>query len=108
MKLSKLFKKVVHRRTILSKAKGLMFSKKINDEAHVFYFEKPQKISLHMYFVFQTIDVVTLNQEGKVQELTTLKPFQTHKFKEKSKICIEMPENSIKKHKINQGQKITI
>ena len=52
--------------TLLSKAKGLMFSRKKNHKNLVFVFDEEKKIPLHMFFVFYPIDIVYLDLNNKV------------------------------------------
>lgn len=92
-------------RTIFSKAKGLMFSPKIKDKGLIFYFDNEQLVSLHMLFVFQTIDVLFLDKNENVVEIKRrLKPFTIYTPKNKSAYVIELPENSSAKTK--KGDKI--
>lgn len=77
--------------TILEKAIGLMFSKQINDIGYIFIFDKPIKVSLHMFFVFFPIDVIFLNENKKVIEIKkNFKPFTFYNSKNKIKYFIEL------------------
>jgi len=58
--------------TLLSQARGLMFSKK---KDLLFDFKKEKKIGLHMLFVFFPITVVYLNSPRKVLFTKKLYPF---------------------------------
>lgn len=88
--------------TIFSKAKGLMFSKKINDTGYIFVFSKPRKIDLHMFFVFYPIDVLFLDENKKVVEIKeNLKPFTFYVSKNKAKYVVELPYRTIKNSKTN-------
>jgi uncharacterized membrane protein (UPF0127 family) len=83
-----------HCKTIFSKAKGLMFSPKIKDKGLIFHFDKEQTVSLHMLFVFQTIDVLFLDKNKKVVEIKRkFKPFTFYMPKNKSVYVIELPED---------------
>ncbi len=92
--------------TFLKKATGILFKKKIS-KAYVFRFKKPRKIGITMMFVFQKIDLIYVDK-GKVVELASLGPFQHYFPQNKTKIVIEVPQNTINKHKIKLGDKITI
>lgn len=82
----------------LSKAVGLMFSKKKEDFGLVFVFSRPVRADLHMFFVFYPIDVLFLDENMKVAEIKgNFRPFTFYSPKTKSKFVIELPEGSIKK-----------
>ena len=59
-------------KSLLSKTRGLMFSKKKN---LIFEFEKEQKIGLHMLFVFFPIWVYYLDSNKKLLHKQKLLPF---------------------------------
>ncbi|SFM46442.1 DUF192 domain-containing protein [Methanolobus profundi] len=62
--------------TLLSQARGLMFSRRIpEDYALVFVMKKVQKVSLHMLFVNYPIDVIYLDEQKKVVKTDSLKPW---------------------------------
>jgi uncharacterized protein len=74
----------------LSKAVGLMFSKK-SDKGLIFVFEKEQIVPLHMFFVFYPIDVLFLDKNRKVLEIKrNFKPFTCYTPKNKAKYLIEL------------------
>ncbi len=86
-----------HCKSILSKAKGLMFTSGIKNKGLVFYFPKEQINSLHMVFVFYPIDVLFLDKDRKVVEIKrNFKPFSAYIPKKKSKYVIELPKNTTK------------
>ena len=81
----------------LSKAIGLMFSKK-SDKSLIFIFKKEKIVPLHMLFVFYPIDVLFLNKEKKIVEIKEhFRPFSFYSPKNKARYVIEMPEGSIRK-----------
>lgn len=93
---------------IISKAIGLMFHPKIKDEGYIFSFKEVIKVTIHMLFVFQTIDVVFLDENKKVIELKKdLKPFTLYTAKNKSKYFIEFPKDTIIEKNINIDDIIT-
>lgn len=92
-----------------SKIKGLMFSKKITDKGLVFIFDKEEKWSLHMLFVFFPIDVIWLNKEKEVIDLKeNFRPFSLlAKPKEKANFVIELPAETIKNSNTKIRDKIS-
>ena len=73
-----------------SKARGLMFSRKKN---LVFVFNKEKRISLHMLFVFFSIDVLFLDKNKRIVEIKkNFRPFSFYTSKEKAKYVIELVE----------------
>lgn len=91
---------------ICSKSIGLMFSKK-GKRALIFKFNKEKIISLHMLFVFYTIDVLFLDKnEIVVDKKENFKPFTFYSSKKKAMYVIELPEGTIKKTKTKISDKI--
>ncbi len=83
--------KIKHCKSIFSKATGLMFSRKNKDLALVFPFEQPQRVSLHMWFVFYSIDVLFLNEKKEVVEIKkNFKPFSFYNPKKKASYVVEL------------------
>lgn len=94
-------------RSISSKAKGLMFSRKIVDCSLIFVFDRSQKADLHMMFVFFPIDVLFLNSEKEVLELKErFLPFTYYSPKSMAKYIIELPEGSIRQSRTKIKDKI--
>jgi hypothetical protein len=61
-------------KTIFQKARGLMLKRHIVPS--LFIFNKEQIISLHMFFVFSTIDVLFLSKNLEIVEIKqNFKPF---------------------------------
>lgn len=97
--------------TIASRIKGLMFSKKINnDQALVIVNEKEsiKNARLHMMFVFYKIDVVWLNKKLEIVDLKEgAVPFTPLIIpKEAAKYVIEMNNGKIKENKLKTGDRI--
>ena len=91
-------------RSILSKAIGLVFSKK---KALIFVFKKEKIVPLHMLFVFYPIDVLFLNKEKiVVEKKEKFMPFTFYTPKNKAKYIIEIPTKLAKKTKTGIGDKI--
>ena len=99
-------KKVVKRTSLLSKATGLMFHKRILDEAHIFYFNKSFRISLTMFFVFFPIDVVFLKNDRVVEIKECFLPFTNYKSSSDANIFIELPRGFIKSKGISLNSQI--
>lgn len=93
--------------TVLSQSIGLMFSKEKKDFGLIFDFKNERTISLHMFFVFYPIDVISLDSERKVIDIKeNFKPFTTYMTKKKAKYIIELPKGTIKKTKTTIGNTI--
>ncbi|MFT4283027.1 MAG: DUF192 domain-containing protein [Candidatus Woesearchaeota archaeon] len=85
----------IKRKSLLSKAIGVMFKFKVS-KANIFYFDKPQKVPLHMLFVFTSIDVFGLNEKDEVIEIKkNFKPFTFYTFKKDVSKIIEIGRNQI-------------
>jgi hypothetical protein len=98
---------IKHCSSFFSKCKGLMFSKKLTDNALLFHFPSEKRHSLHMLFVFYPIDVLWLNQNRKVVEMKqSFKPFTFATPKKPAKFIIELPENTIKNSKTEIGDSV--
>jgi uncharacterized membrane protein (UPF0127 family) len=95
--------------SILSKAKGLMFSKRIKDKGLVFVFKKDERWSLHMLFVFFPIDVLWLNKDCRIVDMKeSFAPFSVLAVpKEKARFVIELPANTIKNSDTIIGDKVS-
>ena len=94
--------------SIFSKARGLMFSRRIKDRGLVFVFNKEDRWSLHMFFVFFPIDVLWLNKDNRVVDLKeNFRPFELlAKPKDKAKYIIELPAETIKNSNTRLGDKV--
>ena len=94
--------------SILSKAKGLMFSKDIKDKGLIFTFKNEERWSLHMLFVFFLIDVLWLDEDKRVVDLKEhFRPFELlAKPAHKARYVIELPDKTITKTKTEVGDKI--
>jgi len=93
--------------TIWQQAKGLMFQNKVKRPL-IFKFKESQKIPLHMWFVFCTIDVLYLDEDKTIVEMKQeFKPFAYYSPKKKAKYVIELKENTIKNNNIKLKQKVT-
>jgi len=98
--LKDLVKEITLCTSLLSKARGLMFTKK-RDRALVFIYGTDAKRSLHMFFVFYPIDVLFLDKEKKVVEIReNFRPSTMYMPKHSSRYIIEMPAAKVQEHKI--------
>ncbi len=89
--------KIIKCESFFSKAKGLMFSRKLKDSCLLFVFPNEKRITLHMFFVFFPIDVLFLNKDKEIVDLKQrLKPFTFYTSKKPAKYVLEMPLGSIK------------
>ena len=83
-----------------------MFSRK-QSESLIFKFNEEKTISLHMFFVFYSIDVLFLDKNKIVVDTKeNFKPFSFCKSKKKATYAIEMLAGVIKKTKTEIGDKI--
>ena len=74
--------------SFLSQARGLIFRKKQN---LIMKFDTEKKVSLHMFFVFYSIDVLVLNKKKEIVEIKrNFKPFTFWNSKEKGKYVVEL------------------
>ena len=84
-----------------------MFSKQKKDFAYIFPFSKEQKITITMWWVFYTIDIIFLDADNRIVELmNNLSPFTFYRTKQKAKTFIELPKNTIKKYSLTKGQQL--
>ena len=75
-----------------NKFSGLIFKQKHTDK---------YSNSIHTCFMKAPIDIIYINNEMKIQEITTLKPWKLYIPKKGNiKYIIELPENSVNKHHI--------
>ena len=100
-------KDVKYCKNLLSKAVGLMFSRRVR-EPLVFFFDKEQKVSIHMFFVFFPIDVVYLNEDRRVVCVKEdVKPFRVVE-PVNCKYIVELAEGDVKKYKIEKGDMMSL
>jgi uncharacterized protein len=89
-----------------SKAAGLMFHPRIKDKAFVFVNREEEYVPLHMFFVFQTIDVLFLDSDKKIADIKQdFRPFTLYFPKKNAKYVIELPQDTVRKKKIKLGDK---
>ena len=96
-------------RSVLSKAKGLMFTREsfVRENALVFEFGKAMTQSLHMFFVFYTIDILFLDDKKKVVEIKQdFRPFTIYTSKRKARYVVELPRSTVKGTRTGLGDVI--
>jgi uncharacterized membrane protein (UPF0127 family) len=72
-------------------------------------FNRPTKISLHMFFVFFSIDVVGLDKRFKIIEIKeSFKPFSIYKFKKKVDYVLEAEQGFVKSKNLKIGDYLLI
>ena len=77
--------------SILSRARGLMFSSLHWNEGLLFVFPEEEIVDIHMLFVFFPLDVVWLNKKGKIVQIKrNVKPFMPFIAGEKATYLLEM------------------
>lgn len=86
------------------KAIGQMF--RIKAFNLIFPFSSERIVSIHMFFVFTSLDVVWLNANKEVIDSQTLKPFSIYVPKNKAKYVLEFPKGYINKYNFTKGNKI--
>ena len=76
-------------------ARGLMFRKLKPKQALLFFMPLPQRFSLHMLFVFHSIDVLFCDVSDKgfvIKEVKRgFRPFTTYRARHRSAMFIELP-----------------
>jgi len=99
-------RKIIFHDNVWSQGTGLMFHRKPKGEVHIFRFKKPRKIQVTMMFVFFSLDLLFLDENGIIVELKrSIRPFSDYYPKKEATILIELEAGSIKKFKIKEGQK---
>lgn len=91
--------------TAFSRARGLMFSPR---KTLLFTLKRPQRVLLHMWFVFYPIDILFLDKARRIVEIKqNFRPFSLYRTKEQVSSFIEIPAaNSL--YKLKTGEKIII
>lgn len=96
-------------KTTISQMIGLMFRKSIKqDFAMIFVLKKPSYISIHMLFMFFTIDVIFLDENKKVSGCTRLAPWIGYKSMKNIKYVIEMKAGTIEKYNLISGGQVEL
>lgn len=91
---------------VFSQATGLMFSRNRNN-ALIFRFKAEKIISLHMLFVFYSIDVLFLGKnKAVVDKKENFRPFAFYTSKKKAMYAVELPNGTIRKTRTKIGDMI--
>ena len=93
--------------TFFRRFKGLMFTPNVN-YALVFILpaETRANASIHMFFMFQSIDVIFLNSAREVVDFKKAKPWRVYMPREAAKYVIEGPVGITKVLDVEIGDKI--
>lgn len=81
--------------SVWSKGLGLMFRLHAPSWAVVFPFFKPQRVSIHMFFVFFSLDILWLDKNLRVLEARTLRPWTLYAPAELASWVVELPAGVI-------------
>jgi len=81
-----------------------MFRTKAPEFGVLFPFKKQQQVSIHMFFVFFPLDILWIDENKKLIDYKTLKPFQIHS--EQAKFVLEVPAYWCEKNKIKKGDSL--
>jgi uncharacterized membrane protein (UPF0127 family) len=76
--------------SFVSRAVGVMFRRSFPGDALVFEFSRERRVGIHMVFVFFSIDVVFLDDDGVVVSKKTLSPWIGY-ASERASTVVEMP-----------------
>jgi uncharacterized membrane protein (UPF0127 family) len=90
--------------------KGLMFKKNIN-KGLILKVPKSRyskRSSMHMFFMRISLDVLFINEENKVYEMVTLKPWKIYSPKKPAKYVVELKKDSINTKNIEINDEIII
>lgn len=83
----------------------MMFSHK--DASAVLFFKIPQRIALHNFFVFHTLDIVVLDDKRRVIEIRQgFKPFTFCTTKLPASFVVELPAGTVAASKTRVGDMI--
>ncbi|MFH1212013.1 MAG: DUF192 domain-containing protein [Candidatus Woesearchaeota archaeon] len=102
-------KKIRHCNSFLSKSIGLMFHKKIIDEAWVFQFRTKVRYSIHMFFVFFPIDILFLDKgDAVVGTVHSLKPFAVYSPRVPYFSFVELASGTLKRTGTEPGDCLAV
>ncbi|MCS3923482.1 DUF192 domain-containing protein [Methanosalsum natronophilum] len=91
--------------TLYKQIKGLMFRKNIdNDYALLFILEKEKFSSVHMLFVNFPIDVLFLDENKKILNISSIRPWIGFSYSSKTKYIIEMKAGEARKKRLEIGE----
>ncbi|MCW1296651.1 MAG: DUF192 domain-containing protein [Candidatus Parvarchaeota archaeon] len=82
-------------KSYLSKVFGLMFSTMKNLDGALLCFDKEDKYAIHMFFVFQHLDIVWLDSKKRVVDVQRAVPFafKIYKPRKAAKYILELKKD---------------
>ena len=90
---------------------GLMFKKNVN-KPHILesITESILFSTIHTYFVFTELDIIWLDSKNEIVDIKkSVKPFSVNiKPKKPAKYIIETKPGFVKKHRLKNGQKLSL
>jgi hypothetical protein len=94
--------------SFLSRFMGLMFQK---DPEKGLILKLPSSrsrrgSSIHMFFMRFPLDIIFLDEDKKIVDMVSIKPWKTYTPKAPSKYVIELEEGSINKYKLEIGDEM--
>ncbi|MDR1722275.1 MAG: DUF192 domain-containing protein [Methanobrevibacter sp.] len=94
--------------TFYKRLKGLMFKKEI-DMGFILKIPKSKykfRSSIHMFFMRKSLEILFIDKNNKIYELTRLKPWKTYTPKKPAKYVVELKTNSIRDNNIEINDEI--
>ncbi|GAA5819529.1 MAG: DUF192 domain-containing protein [Methanobrevibacter sp. CfCl-M3] len=90
--------------------KGLMFKKNINNGLilKVPKSRYSKRSSIHTFFMRISLDVLFINEENKVYEMVTLKPWKIYSPRKPAKYVVELKKDSINTKNMEINDEIII
>lgn len=88
------------------KALGLMFRLRHPGYGVLFPFSRPQRVSIHMLFVFFPLDILWLDGRKRVVALRTLRPFTFASPEAMASSVLELPAGTIATSRTRKGDRI--
>lgn len=99
---------VVFARNIFSQMLGLMLYKSIpQDFAMIFTLRKSTTLGVHMLFMRFPIDALFLNEDKRLVNIATLKPWVGHKHVKGVKYLIEMNSGIVEEYGLKVGDQLS-
>lgn len=102
---------VKHASNFIKRLKGLINKTEIKQGLIFIQKNKTSRYlaSIHTHFMKETIDIIFLDNNKKIQDITTLKPWKIYTPKKGNiKYILELPQNTIKNNNITNNTIIEI
>lgn len=94
--------------TILKQTMGLMFRGPLDEgEAMVFVFRDARRINLHMLFMRAPIDAIILDEDKKIVEAKTLRPW-VDTLSGRGKYVVETRAGVVEEYELEEGDELVI